>query len=122
MGVQQDILDAVESGAVATIQSYITHIAVGDDDTAIAVADTALYSEVLREEALTPIITTANTLTASLFLDVTEANGETIKEIGVFNANSGGTMVSRNLTIPKEKTANKEFFYDNKYTIRAENG
>ena len=121
MGAQTTILNAIKTGAITTLQSYVTHIAMGDDNTPINVSDTALQSEVYREAVLSPITTISNTLSTSVFLDVTEGNGNTFREIGVFNASSSGTMVSRNLTTVKEKTSNKEFYYEIKYTINASN-
>lgn len=120
MTVQTSILTSLETGAVTTLSSSISHIAVGTGTSTPTVTQTQLDGETYREAIFTTS-TTANTYTTSLFLDVTEGNGDLIGEIGAFNSSSGATMVSRNLTTQSTKTSSKEFYYDIKYTINATN-
>lgn len=78
--------------------SLYDSIGVGEGTTAAAVGDTALGSETAREGATGTGVTTtqthdtlqlAHTFAAGTF------SGETISEAGVFNALSGGSMLSR---------------------------
>lgn len=118
MTVQTVMLTTIETAAVNTLASSISHIGVGTGTSTPIVTQTQLDAETIREEIFTSA-TTVNTFTSALYLDVTENNGEVVREIGVFNSSSGATMVSRNLTTVSTKTSSKEFYYDVKYTITA---
>lgn len=120
MTIQTAILTAIETGAVVTISTYVTHIGVGTGTSTPAITQTQLDAETYRE-AVFATASTANTFTTSLYLDVTENLSNTVSEIGVFNASSSGTMVSRNNTTSVYKTSSKELYYDIKYTISATN-
>ena len=120
MTIQNPILSLFESDCVSRLNSTISHIAVGSGTTSPLPEQTQLTTETHREEIFESNIT-ANSFTTSVFLDVTENNGNIVNEIGSFNASSSGTMVSRNLTTSSEKTSSKEFYYDVKFTISAIN-
>lgn len=118
MTIQTEMLTTLETGAVTVLSASISHIGVGTGSSTVTVTQTQLDAETIREEIFTSA-TTVNTFTSALYLDVTENNGEVVREIGVFNSSSGATMVSRNLTTVSTKTSSKEFYYDVKYTITA---
>lgn len=73
-----------------------SHLAVGTDDTAPSTADSSLGAEVYRTE-ITDVIDNGKDLTTSTFLDSTEANGNTLAEVGLFTDTSAnnGTMLNR---------------------------
>ena len=121
MTVQTTILNAIESGAITTISSYTTHIAVGTGTSTPLVSQTTLDSEVLRENVFSTESPANNKLLVSMFLDTTEANGNTIGELGIFNASSGGTMVSRNKTNSLAKDSSTEVYYEVEYEVNASN-
>ena len=98
--------------SVTELASNITHIAVGDDNTAPTTSDTALGNETYREALFDPITTTPVSVSATMFMDVTENNGNDIKETGTFNAGAGGTMYNRALTNVIAKDATNEVFIE----------
>lgn len=71
-----------------------THIAVGTDATAPVIGDTALVTEVFRND-ITRRIRTAQKITFQLFLGTGDANGNTLVEAGIFNRFAAGDMLSR---------------------------
>lgn len=70
-----------------------TKMAVGDDQTQPAAGDTALGNE-LHRVALTSSVSN-NGLTYHAVFTGSNAGPETPAEFGIFNANSGGTMLCR---------------------------
>ena len=72
------------------------HIGIGTDDTAAATTDTALGTEVDRNAIVTDFATGA-VATFKAFFSKAEANGNTIAELGMFDAASGGTMFCRSV-------------------------
>ena len=73
-----------------------THIGIGTDNTAAATTDTALGAEVDRNVILTDFASGA-VATFKAFFSKSEANGNTIAEVGMFDAASGGTMFCRSV-------------------------
>ncbi len=72
----------------------ITHLAVGTGNTAAAAADTELDTEVEREP-ITAVSKNSGQLVVTYFLATGVANGNTLREAGLFNDGSAGTMFSR---------------------------
>jgi hypothetical protein len=72
----------------------LSHFAVGTSNTAAANADVALGAEVFRD-----IFTQTSSGTASVviryYLGPNDANGNTLREAGLFNASSGPTLYAR---------------------------
>lgn len=102
------MLDAV----VSSFDNY-THIAVGSVNTPPAITDTTLAAEIIRKTFQTSEKVVANgTYTFAMRLATSEANGYTIREIGVFDASSGGTMALRTLTTELAKTSDVEVWID----------
>ena len=75
-----------------------THIGIGTDNTAAATTDTALGAEVDRNAILTDFASGA-VATFKAFFSKSEANGNTIAEVGMFDAASGGTMFCRSVLV-----------------------
>lgn len=81
-----------------------TYLAVGTSTTAVAASQTALQAEItdtgLARAAATVsrVTTTVTNDTLQLTYTWTASGSVTVEEIGVFNASSSGTMLSRALT------------------------
>jgi len=105
------------------VDSRITDFAVGDDDSATGVSQTALGNELLRKEVFpTPDagcsinLIDDQTVEYVILIDETELNGETIEEMGLFSTNQANPfMVSRFLTGSLSKTAAIQFVIKYKY-------
>ncbi|MBF0339390.1 MAG: hypothetical protein HQL95_00325 [Magnetococcales bacterium] len=80
-----------------------THMAVGSGSTAAALADTALVNELGRVALTTPGgVPSGDTITFEAEFPAGVGTG-TINEIGLFDAASGGTLISRNVKGPYAK-------------------
>ena len=112
-GTQNNIRD----DAASYISSTFTHIAVGDDNTTPTTGDTTLGNELLRIAFTDTTGPTNGVYTMSMRISTTQLNGNTIREIGVFNAASGGTMLTRLLTTEYAKTSDKEVWIDVTFDI-----
>lgn len=88
-------------------EAAFTYIAVGDSDTAAAADQTTLVSEItgngLARAAATASreTTTKTNDTAKLLKEFTVTGTEAIKEVGIFNADTAGTMGSRTVITTK---------------------
>lgn len=85
----RDLLDST-----ITAPTPPTHLAFGTNASAAAGTQTALVTEVFRD-ALTSRVRTGLTITFKHFLSSSQANGNTLREWGLFNAAAAGTMFSR---------------------------
>jgi hypothetical protein len=72
----------------------LTHLAVGTSNTAAAAGQTALVAEVFRD-VFTQTSVSASTLVIRYYLGPNDANGNTLREAGLFNASSGPTLYAR---------------------------
>jgi len=101
-------------------------MAIGDDNTTPIVGDTALGNELLRKALDTTSIKNlgAGTYRFQMRIALTELNGSTLEEIGIFDqASLGGNMGSKNLlTVAVSKTSDKEIVIIVQVTITAANG
>jgi hypothetical protein len=91
-----------------TFKNLGTHIAIGSGDTTPSLSSTALSAEVDRN-AITTKTSSGATCTFEAFFTTSEpSTATTIREIGLFNAASGGTLqILGQPTIPVSKTTNK---------------
>jgi len=117
MVVTDTAQDDIRDDAIAYIQSTFTHIAVGDDNTTPVGGDTTLGNELKREVFVETSGPTNGVYVMSMRLSTTELNGSTIKEVGIFDASSGGTMLCRLLTTEYAKTSDKEVWIDVQFQI-----
>lgn len=106
-GVTPTLQDQIKESALARFDAY-THMAWG---TGTGVALTTLHTETVRK-ALSEAIEKnvgAGTYEFNGLLGLTEGNGGTIAEVGIFSANSGGVMAIRKLfTTPVAKNTSIE--------------
>ncbi len=84
------VRDLLNSGGA----NGITHFGYGTGSTAAASSDTDLGTHVARA-AVTGKTATSKTLTVTYYLPTGTANGNTLREIGLFNAAAAGTMYAR---------------------------
>lgn len=101
-----DTLDTNQS-----VDKAATHLAVGTDDTTPEKDNTSLNSEVARN-AVTSTFDSGSQLQTSTFFDTSEANGNTIKEVGLFTAASGGDLLNHSTISDVVKTDTKVFTVD----------
>ena len=73
----------------------LSHFATGTGATAVNPAQTALVTEVTREAITQTITTTPAQLTVKYYMATGVGNGNTLAEVGVFNAAAAGTMFAR---------------------------
>lgn len=95
------ICDAL--GNAGARPAVLSHIAIGTDPTATDVSQTALLAEIFRKAA-----TFSKPAVNQFQLDVLFSEGEgtgTLREAGVFNASSGGTLFDRVVYSPLIKAA-----------------
>ena len=74
----------------------LSHTAVGTGSTAPASGDTALQAEVFRD-IFTQVTVSAASMVIRYYLGPNDANGNTLREAGLFNASSGGVLYARRL-------------------------
>jgi glycine cleavage system regulatory protein len=88
-------LNLVRDRLAGTSSAYVTHLAVGTSATAAAAGQTTLVAENFRNGLTETVTATTKAVTYKYYLSASESNGVTIREIGLFTASSGGTMVAR---------------------------
>jgi len=104
-------LSTVKTGVLDLIETEATHMAVGDDDTTPTAADTALGNELTRKTVQEVTRGTSDVI-VSMFLNSTESNGNSLKEVGIFNASSAGDMMERNTFTTINKSSSIEVWID----------
>lgn len=100
----------VKTNFLNSLSNSITHMGVGDDNTTPLKTDTTLGNETYRE-SIFKTNSGPDFIFWDLRLDETENNGNTIKEVGTFDASSGGNLYTRNLTTSFDKTNLKQAYY-----------
>jgi len=97
-------LDGV-TAVLGGLDSAFAYMAIGTDNTSPVAGDTTLKNETHREKATISRETTTKTNDTLVFTRVFSgySGQETIEEVGIFNAASGGYMLCRILTGSKYK-------------------
>jgi hypothetical protein len=72
----------------------LSHFAIGTGSTPAAAGDTALENEVFRE-VFTQVTFSPAAMVVRHYLGPNDANGNTLREIGLFNASSGPVLCAR---------------------------
>ena len=78
-------------------QAYPTHIAVGQSGLAFASGQTSLGDETDRNQIDTKSFLTNEEVTLIANWSPTDISGTILREVGVFNSGTGGSMSSRNV-------------------------
>ena len=89
------IVDVLDPGTSAASET-VTHLAVGTDGSDATVDDSGLGNEVYRVDHRGRE-NRGRDLWTTTFLDTTEANGNTLREVGLVTDSSGGIFVNRAL-------------------------
>lgn len=90
-------LNLIRDRLAGTSSAYVTHLAVGTNAAAVTALQTTLSTEVFRNVLTQTITSTTKAVQFKLYLAANEANGNTLREIGLFTAATGGTMYARAL-------------------------
>lgn len=104
-------LNSIKAAIRAGIISDASHVAAGDDNTTPTAGDTALGNEVIRKARQEYTEGTSDVI-ISLFLNSLESNGDALKEVGMFDASSGGNLLQRNIFSTINKTTGLEVWID----------
>lgn len=104
-------LSTIKTAVKAAVVSNATHMAVGDDNTAPTVGDTTLGNELTRKARQEYTEGTSDVI-ISLFLNSTESNGNSLKEVGMFDAGAAGNLLERNTFTTISKTSSIEVWID----------
>lgn len=96
------------AGSAATAP---TRIAVGNDNTTASEDDTTLASELARIEFTSTDTSATRKVTFEGILDSTQQNGQTLKELGLFNATTNGDMFLRVTHASLDKTSSIDVEY-----------
>ena len=104
-------LNTIKSGSQDTIITNATHMAVGDDNTTPTVGDTALGNELTRK-TIQETTKGISDVIISLFLNSTESNGNSLKEVGMFDDPSSGNLLERSVFTTISKTSSIEVWID----------
>lgn len=119
MGITNLHIEDSKEAELNLFDAY-SYMAWGDGTAAEAPTDTTLDNEIIRklfDEPSTKNIG-AGTYSFKGRLSLSEANGTTLSEIGIFDAVSGGKMPIRKLLpVPKAKTSDIEIAARLKVTI-----
>lgn len=100
-------LNLIASRLKDTSDDALSHIAIGTSTTAPAAGQTALGAEQIRRPFST-IVVTANEIDCEIVFTSLDTDADfNWKEIGIFNAASGGTMFNR-VNVDYTKDAGKE--------------
>lgn len=101
-GLNQYLVDHLDPNQSPTALDA-SHLALGTDNTEPSTSDSSLGAEQYRE-GVDSTTDAGKDLETSTLLDENEGNGYTYKELGLFTASSGGTMLNRSLIEATEKT------------------
>ena len=122
MVLTTDLLEEIRDSIKTELQTNFTHGAVGSDSTTPTSADTTLGNELFRDTVDDFDTSGTDVAVANLQITLSELNGETIREVGWFNASSSGTMWTRNVLTAINKTDDIQVFVDTSITINVTEG
>lgn len=110
-------MNLVRTSIKTYLETQMTYGAAGTDNTTPAASDTALGGEVFRDAIDEFDDAVTDEITASLRILTTEANGNTLAEVGWFNASTAGTLLTRNTITSIAKTNDIQLFLDTSIQI-----
>ena len=113
MTIQTFLLNSTRDEIKDFFETQFTHGAVGDDNTTPTPGDTTLGNEVFRKAIASFDKTTfTNKTIASVQITSAEANGNTIREGGFFDAVAAGNMLTHFLVNDIVKTSDISLYID----------
>ena len=104
-------LSTLKTAIKTSVLAEGTHVAVGTDDTAPTVGDTALGAEETRK-AIQESTTGTSDVILSLFLNSAESNGNDLVEVGLFDAAAAGNLLVRDIFTTITKNSSTEVWID----------
>ena len=104
-------LNDIKDTAINEIIAKTQYIAVGTGTTTATISDTSLDNEILRK-ARQSYTQNTNSVVVSMWIGTSEANGSTLSEVGVFDASSGGNLLTRDTFTGLTKDNNTEVWID----------
>ena len=104
-------LTTIKTAVKDSVLSNGTHMAVGTDDTAPAIGDTALGAEVTRK-AIQESTTGVSDIILSLYLNSAESNGNSLVEVGLLDAAAAGNLLVRDIFTAIAKNSSTEVWID----------
>lgn len=103
----------------------VAYMAFGSNNTTPIVGNTTLGTELLRVKILPENITkntSENYYEFTAFIPITQLNSSTVREVGLFELSSGGTMAMRIISpVEITKTSSEEILYTIKIKINTKN-
>ena len=111
MVVVNDFLNKVRDYIHGDTENTMDYMAWGDDNTPPVTTDTSLGNEFLRKQCSSRAKIGLGEEKYQAIMGTGEGNGNTIKEMAIFDAASAGTMMFRQLIepIPKESSFSLTF-------------
>lgn len=109
-------IDKVKQDTLNFLVSKTNFGALGDGSTPFNASNTQLENELLRQ-SLESITLIGNILTVILRITTVDLNNDTLSEVGVFEENTSGLMVSRDTFPNYLKANNKEVRYTLEYEV-----
>ena len=106
-------LNLIRSFLIGDAPDIPSHMAVGTGTASEDATDTVLGTETIRKAHVAKIQTAVGTTKYTMSLLSTDANGNSLAEVGIFNASSSGDMLSRQVHAAFSKTAS----FSVKYTV-----
>jgi hypothetical protein len=117
MTLLQGLFDEIISDVKDELELLFQYGNIGDDDTPVDTTDTALGNEVFRSAIIDFDKSATAEVVASMEVDASSANGETIREAGWNTESSSGTQLTRNVVNPITKTSDIVLYLDTSIVI-----
>ena len=87
--------EAFCANRVGSSDTAMSHMAIGNNGVASSTGMSALQGTEIERRALSGVVVSMNVVTWSATFGATISVPATVREVGVFNAAAGGTMLSR---------------------------
>ena len=118
MVVTNTLKSAIKTNSLDYIENNANYVAVGDDGTTEQPTDTTLGNEILRKLRQDVTRDDANgKITVSMYIGTQEANNNTLREVGTFDASTGGNMFNRATFTDLNKTSQIEVWIDVEFNV-----
>ena len=117
------ITNYVRSGIITSLKGTplswgITHIGIGSGANGAQPTDTTLQTQIFRSLYTQLVDYSAYLVGFKLFVSASQYNGQTFREIGLFDASTGGNMYARSTSFsPISKNANITVTFTHKIGI-----
>lgn len=122
MALTSELLIKTRTDIKDDLEVIFLYGAAGTGNTTPTASDTALESEIFRDSIDSFDKSVADTVTASLRILTTEANGNTIREGGWLSSSSSGSLWIRDTLTAINKTSDINLFLDTSLEITVTDG